>query len=113
MPERTRRYAQRRSGRTTLPNGLPTIAAVKERVSIATFLEHAGASTVPRRSGWASMRCPFHEDRNASGQVNAETGYFVCFACEVRGDVIDLAQRELGTSDVKEALRWLAETFRV
>lgn len=118
MGERQRRYAQpkkqqRRSGRTTLPNGLPTIATVKERVTITALLERLGAPNVPRKSGWAAMRCPFHDDKNASGQVNAETGYFVCFACEARGDVIGLAARHIGTGDVKEALKWLAENFRM
>src|SRR5262245_26811798 len=30
---------------------------------------------------WASIRCPFHEDRKPSASVNLESGSFRCFSC--------------------------------
>lgn len=114
MTERSRRRYAERNVRTsdTLKDGTPTIARAKDRVDIYRFLEQVGG--VRKSNGtWAAFRCPFHDDTRASGQANKETGYFVCFACDARGDVVDLAKRHLGTTDVKEALRWLGQTFRM
>lgn len=62
----------------------------------------------PNRSGWAQARCPFHDDTNASLSVNLTgRGFFVCFACNVRGDMIDFHQRLTGMP-FKGALRDMA-----
>jgi hypothetical protein len=51
---------------------------------IADVLEHYGATFVPTRHGWAKMRCPFHQDRNASASVNTDEGLFRCFGgCDI------------------------------
>ncbi len=56
---------------------------------------------------WWHGRCPFHQERNASFWVDAERGVFGCFACGVRGDVINLYARIHGL-DVTEAIREMA-----
>ena len=37
-------------------------------------------------SGWAQVRCVFHEDGHASLSIHREFGVFRCFACDARGD---------------------------
>ncbi len=41
----------------------------------------------------ALVRCPFHDDRHASLSINQETGFWICFACGVRGGIQSLATR--------------------
>jgi hypothetical protein len=36
-------------------------------------------------SGWAQVRCVFHEDEHASLSIHRERGAFRCFACNARG----------------------------
>jgi hypothetical protein len=36
-------------------------------------------------SGWAQVRCVFHEDGHASLSIHRERGAFRCFACNARG----------------------------
>lgn len=57
-----------------------------QRPDIEAVLLRAGADTVPAGHGWRSMRCPFHEDSNASAAVNIDEGAFTCHACGVHGD---------------------------
>lgn len=59
-------------------------------------LEYLGAADVPhvRGSGYARMRCPFHDDSKPSAHVS-EKG-FVCFACGVSGDAIKLIRQQEG-----------------
>jgi hypothetical protein len=52
---------------------------------ILHVLEHYfGSEHLPRRgSTWAPVRCPFHEDRNASASVSEEHNIFFCHGCGV------------------------------
>jgi DNA primase len=67
--------------------------------------------------GWENVYCPFHVDKIASGSINKALGLYKCHACEApredgkAGDIIDLAKLYLKTSDTKEAMTWLKETF--
>lgn len=54
-----------------------------DKPPIEEVLLYYGALSVPQRQGWAKVKCPFHEDRNASASVNAETNQFRCFACMI------------------------------
>lgn len=80
------------------------------RPSIEVVLEHYGAEYVPLRLGWASMYCPFHEDRTKSGSVNTDEGWFKCFTCDVSGDVYDLIQMKEGI-DFRESVKFGADKF--
>lgn len=59
---------------------------------IKAVLEAHGATRVPDATGWASMRCPYHKDRDASASINATLGKFRCHGCGVHGDAFDLIQ---------------------
>jgi DNA primase len=66
-------------------------------LSIAAVLEHYGAD-VHRVSetGWRPVKCPFHDDRLASGSVNLSKNGFRCHACGVHGDAIGLVMEREG-----------------
>src|SRR6476646_7346443 len=38
---------------------------------------------------WTKIQCCFHDDRNPSAQFS-DTGWFRCFACGVKGRLVDL-----------------------
>lgn len=75
------------------------------RPSIAKVLKHYGAERVPEGRGWRAMRCPFHDDSQASASVNGEA--FNCHACGVSGDAFKIIM-EQENCDFKAAVR-LAE----
>lgn len=72
------------------------------RPDIAAVLEAHGA-TVPRRSGWVPIKCPYHDDRNASASVHLDKQAFKCHSCDVKGDSYSLIQHHEGC-DFKQAL---------
>ena len=77
-------------------NGLkksPTVSVI----DIAPILEHYGAK-VPTRRGWASIRCPFHDDRHSSATVNTSENVFCCFACQVKGNTYNIIMSQEGLS---------------
>jgi CHC2 zinc finger len=58
-------------------------------------------------SGWAQVRCAFHEDGHASLSLHRERGAFRCFACGARGgDVLAFEMLRSG-ADFKNAARAL------
>lgn len=79
-------------------------------VSITAVLSHYGADDLPETLGWKSIRCPFHDDRNASARYcsNEDTQAFHCNACAASGDVISLVKQQ-ESLDYKEALAFLEE----
>lgn len=68
------------------------------------LLDSWGMDVPHNRSGWASVRCGFHEDRTKSASVHADAGHYYCFACGVRGDAWDLIMHRDGVS-LREAMR--------
>lgn len=52
------------------------------------LLEYYGVAVPPEGPGWKSIRCPFHEDRNASARSNGQG--FMCHGCGVKGDALAL-----------------------
>jgi hypothetical protein len=70
-----------------------------EKPPIAEVLEHYGASSVPEGSRFRKMKCPFHEDRNASASVCTEENRFRCFACDISGDSFDVIADQEGCRD--------------
>jgi len=67
-----------------------------DKHDIADYLEHIGAKVPERGSGWRKIKCPFHDDRNASAAVNFDANRFKCHGCGVSGDTYDLIQHEKG-----------------
>lgn len=80
------------------------IAAVRESIPMREAAEHYGLRF--NRAGFAV--CPFHNEKTPSFKIHNERGH--CFGCGWHGDVIDFAQRILGT-DLDEALRSLIRDF--
>jgi len=79
---------------------------IKQNRSIAEFFpdcEHSGGNR------WYKVRCPFHDDNNASGWIDVQRNRFGCQAgCVGRGiDIVDFYS-ELKRVDTKTAIRELA-----
>lgn len=75
-------------------------------LGIAGVLEHYGADlSRVRASGWRPVRCPFHDDRNASAGVNLDKNAFACHACGMKGDAISLIKKREGL-DFNDAIRF-------
>jgi DNA primase len=51
--------------------------------------EHYGLN-YPTSLGEKSIKCPVHDDSNASASVNTMTGLWTCFACQQGGDAYTL-----------------------
>lgn len=66
------------------------IKEILQRLSIGTVLEHYGLN--PNRN--KMVCCPFHDDKNPSMQVYAETNTVFCFSgnCKMNGKKIDAIQ---------------------
>ncbi|MFF0481083.1 CHC2 zinc finger domain-containing protein [Streptomyces sp. NPDC004435] len=70
-----------------------------EKPPIAEVLEHYGAAEVPEGDRWLKMKCPLHEDRNASASVCTAENKFRCFACDISGDSFDVIAHQEGCRD--------------
>lgn len=81
-------------------------------VSIAEVLEHYGGFVSVPETGWRAIRCPFHDDRTASGSVNLELNGFRCHACGITGDAIKLIElrEHMDFGDAIEFARALPST---
>jgi len=73
-------------------------------------LDHYDVRYNPAKRGWQKVRC-FNEvahiggDKNPSGSVSLDYGYYRCFACDLHGDGYEIL-RELehwGVKQVNEA----------
>jgi hypothetical protein len=58
-------------------------------------------------SGWAQVRCVFHEDGRASLSIHRERGAFRCFACNARGSDMLAFEMLRSGGDFKSAARSL------
>lgn len=54
---------------------------------------------LPQRSGWVSVKCVFHDDRNPSLSIHPETGGFICHSCGAKGGDVLAAHRLLTGDD--------------
>lgn len=67
-----------------------------DKHKVGDYLSHIGANLPAEGHGWRKMRCPFHDDRNASSAVNYELNRFKCHGCGVSGDIYDLIMHQKG-----------------
>jgi hypothetical protein len=58
-------------------------------------------------SGWANVRCVFHEDGHASLSIHRKRGAFRCFACGARGGDVLAFEMLRSRADFKSAARAL------
>lgn len=82
-------------------------------LAVAQALQAARGLPRLRRggSGWWYGLCPFHHERNPSYAVNPDKGVFVCQACGVRGDVLNLYQALHGLPDIQAAIADVARNL--
>lgn len=86
-------------------------------LSRADIVAEIGSRVELRRRGaqWVGC-CPFHDDRRPSMAVtpasSACNGFFKCFVCDAKGDVITFLRRYEGW-DYPTTLRYLAEQTHV
>ena len=71
--------------------------------SIKAILEHYGAR-VRQDHGQVNLRCPFHGDTHQSGSANLDKNLFVCFACGMQGNSLQIIARQENTN-INEAER--------
>jgi DNA primase len=83
---------------------------VKDQVKQATdVVDLIGSQMNLRRSGRYYVGiCPFHADTKPSFQVDPTRQSWVCYPCDIRGDVFDFVMRREGV-DFRQALEMLAE----
>jgi DNA primase len=71
---------------------------------VAVASEHMALRRVGAR--WVGL-CPFHSEKTPSFSVNTELGFYYCFGCGAKGDVITFV-REMEHLDFVEAVEKLA-----
>ena len=71
--------------------------------SIREILEHYGAK-LRSTHGQVNLKCPFHSDTHQSGSANLDKNIFICFACGVQGNSLQIISRQEGV-DIREAKR--------
>jgi len=81
-------------GKGNLDNDLPSIRDV---------LIHYGAK-LRQGHGQANLKCPFHSDTHQSGTANLDTNVFICFACGVQGNSLQIIAGQEGVN-IREAKR--------
>jgi DNA primase len=87
-----------------------SIEALKSRVDIVDLI---GSYVELKRSGATyKARCPFHDERTASFNVNPIRGYYYCFGCQAKGDAIDFVMR-LERLTFEEAAQKIANLYNV
>ena len=65
--------------------------------SIKEILIHYGAK-ISITYGQVYLRCPFHSDTHQSGSANIDKNIFICFACGVQGNSIQVISKYEGVS---------------
>ena len=80
------------------------------KLPIDDVLKHYGGNPPRRTNGWRKMKCCFHGDSHASASLNFDTEYFICFACDMKGDGINLIKEKEGFKNYNEAYKY-AETI--
>lgn len=71
--------------------------------SIKEILAHYGAK-FRNSHGQVNIRCPFHSDTHQSGSANLDKNIFICFACGVQGNSLQVISKYEGVN-IREAKR--------
>jgi hypothetical protein len=75
--------------------------------AVADYYQPIFGDLLFNASGWAHVRCVFHDDGHASLGIHRERGAFQCFACDARGgDMLAFEMLRSG-ADFKSAARAL------
>jgi hypothetical protein len=83
---------------------------VKNRIDLGLIATALLGPSPGRRGARGRLwwRCPFHDDKNPSFNVDPRKGTWNCFGCSEHGDAADLVMKRLGVP-FPEAVRWLAD----
>ena len=81
----------------------------QDKPDITTILEYYGAQ-VPTRSGWAKLKCPFHDDSHASAAVHLKDNIFKCHGCQYKGDAYAIIMQKEGVN-FREAITLAKRIF--
>ncbi len=86
------------------------IAFLKDKVSIVDVVSRRVKLS---RSGhdWCGL-CPFHHEKTPSFKVNSDNGYYYCFGCGARGDVINFVM-EYEKVKFPEAVEIIANMYGI
>lgn len=60
-------------------------------------------------SGWFTILCPFHQERNPSARVNLEINAFLCNGCSVKGNTVTIIMNREDINNVQAAIGFYAE----
>jgi DNA primase len=71
--------------------------------SIKEILAHYGAK-FRNSHGQVNIRCPFHSDTHQSGSANLDKNIFICFACGIQGNSLQVISKYEGVN-IREAKR--------
>ena len=91
-----------------LPPGY--LATLRENVSLVEVTSRwlvwdSRKTDVAKKSYWAS--CPFCSEKNATLHVDGRKGFYYCFNCQSKGDIITFV-KEISGTDFRTAVRKLA-----
>lgn len=84
---------------------------VNDLPSIAEILRHYGAS-LRATHGQVNLRCPFHSDTHQSGTANLDKNIFICFACGVQGNSLQIvaSQENVNINEAKRIAEGITGT---
>ncbi|MDR1452343.1 MAG: DNA primase, partial [Helicobacteraceae bacterium] len=86
-----------------------SIELLKSRVDIVDLV---GSYLELKRFGATyKARCPFHEERTASFNVNPK-GFYYCFGCQAKGDAIDFV-RQMERLNFEDAAQKIADLYNI
>ena len=87
---------------------------VKNRIDLGLIATALLGPSPGRRGARGRLwwRCPFHDDKNPSLNVDPHKGCWKCYGCAKHGDAADLVMEYQGVPFL-EAVRWLADQSNV
>lgn len=80
------------------------------RVNVADFFSRMGVELKRLNEREYRFNCPFHDDQNASANVDLTTGLWFCHTDNIGGSLIDFLMRRKG-SLARDAMKQLAEWY--
>lgn len=102
---RTLEVQRSRQPQVEVRGGKLSVRAVKETHNIVDIINRY---TNLRKAGKEYMgKCPFHDDRQPSLEVNEEKQLFYCFSCQRKGDLINFIM-QIENLDTKQACLFLS-----
>ena len=85
-----------------------TIEMIKD-VSIVRVANQLGLGPCPERDAkYVQIRCPFHNEKDASFTLYKNSNKYLCFGCNEAGDSIELVKK-VNHCDYIEALKFVAD----